>query len=146
MIASERSPRPILSTILLCLGGLCAFVVVGSFIFSDLADTSGLQEGNQKAVRAQLNGFNHLLEDFRDQCGNFPTTEQGLNAFVTQPVSAPLCPKYPKGSFLPDGKVPKAPWGNPFIYTSDGKTFKITSLGSDGKEGGEGDAQDISVP
>lgn len=36
-------------------------------------------------------------------------------------------------------------WQHPYRYWSDGNTFAITSLGSDGKPGGEGDAADIVV-
>jgi general secretion pathway protein G len=42
-------------------------------------------------------------------------------------------------------KVPKDPWGNDYQYRSPGEhgSFDIWSLGSDNREGGEGENQDI---
>ena len=36
-------------------------------------------------------------------------------------------------------------WGNQFLYQSSGRTYKIKSLGSDAKDGGEGAAYDIAL-
>jgi general secretion pathway protein G len=38
---------------------------------------------------------------------------------------------------------PKDPWGRDYIYTVEGGSFTITSLGKDGKPGGEGVDADI---
>ena len=40
----------------------------------------------------------------------------------------------------------KDPWGNEFRYTvpGNGKPFDLTSLGADGKEGGDGENRDVS--
>jgi general secretion pathway protein G len=39
----------------------------------------------------------------------------------------------------------KDPWGRPFIYKNTGSGFTITTLGADGKPGGEGADRDITV-
>jgi len=44
--------------------------------------------------------------------------------------------------------VPKDAWGNDFIYVSpgpDGKPYDLISYGSDGTEGGTGNAADIKL-
>ena len=42
------------------------------------------------------------------------------------------------------GKLPQDAWNKDFTYTSDGNKIEIKSLGSDGKEGGDGVNKDIS--
>jgi general secretion pathway protein G len=43
--------------------------------------------------------------------------------------------------------VPLDPWGNPYVYRSPGEraNYDIISLGSDGRDGGNGNAADIKV-
>jgi general secretion pathway protein G len=48
--------------------------------------------------------------------------------------------------FNPDGylsKVPTDPWGNEYLYQSDGRNIVVVSLGADGVEGGEAYNADI---
>ncbi len=100
---------------------------------------------NQRAAKAQISFLKDALLDYQKTCGQLPTTEQGLEALVTNPDRGPVCNRYPADSFLPDGKVPKDPWDNLFVYSSSGNNFTLTSLGKDGKEGGEGYDKDIST-
>ncbi len=46
-------------------------------------------------------------------------------------------------AFLEMKTVPKDPWKNEYQYWTDGRTYKITSLGKDGHEGGDGEDADI---
>lgn len=72
--------------------------------------------------------------------GNFPTTEQGLNALYSKPSSSPA-PINWNGPYLE--KKPADPWGNPYQYKSPGlhnaATYDIYSLGKDGVEGTDDD-------
>jgi len=45
-----------------------------------------------------------------------------------------------------NGKIPKDPWKNDFIYSFDDSTgkYEIISLGQGGQEGGEGYSADLS--
>lgn len=115
--------------------------VAGSFVATRVFDS--LQEGNQKAAIAQINGLKTAMEDYRRLCNNYPTTDQNLDALLAKPTSGTECPNYPASSFLPDGKLPKDPWGNPYQYESDGRKYVIWSFGKDGKEGGEGYDRDV---
>lgn len=90
-----------------------------------------------------MTALGYMLKDFKNHCGQFPTTDQGLEALLAKPDKGPACPKYPKNAFIADGKLPKDPWGNPYDFFSDGKSFVIISYGKDGKEGGEGHDADI---
>ncbi|MCC2669331.1 MAG: gspG, partial [Armatimonadetes bacterium] len=53
-----------------------------------------------------------------------------------------------KGPYLNDvTTIPADPWGNPYLYNvpgPNGQDYEIISLGEDGREGGSGDAEDIS--
>lgn len=67
--------------------------------------------------------------------GMFPSTEQGLASLKTKPVSSPAPPKW-KGPYI--RKVPKDPWGNPYVYICPGthniQDYDLSSYGPDGIE------------
>jgi len=42
-------------------------------------------------------------------------------------------------------EVPMDPWGNDYVYQSDGRSFTLLSYGADGARGGEGDDADIGL-
>lgn len=117
--------------------------VAGTFVVNQLL--ARLDEGNVNAAKIQINQYKQLLEDYRRYCSGYPTTEQGLEALVAKPTGAPDCPNYPASGFIQGGKVPTDPWGTAYLYESadGGKTYVITSLGSDRKEAGENFAKDI---
>ena len=61
----------------------------------------------------------------------------------TRPAIGKTPKNYPANGYI--SKIPKDPWGNDYVYTAPGQKvpFEIMSLGSDGAEGGEGEAADI---
>jgi len=93
------------------------------------------------AVRAQIDGFEKALDQFRLDTGRYPMTEQGLNALVAKPADAPKW----NGPYLRKA-VPLDPWGNPYRYKSPAERgdFEIVSLGKDGQPGGTGEGADIT--
>jgi general secretion pathway protein G len=82
------------------------------------------------------------LDDYRRLCGHYPTTDQGLDALVHAPQGD--CKNWTDG-FVQGGKLPKDAWANDFVYIGSAEKFTIKSLGSDGKEGGDGFAKDIAT-
>lgn len=87
---------------------------------------------------ADVKAIEEALHLFKLDNGFYPNTGEGLAALVTPPPRA-------KG-FNPDGylpNVPVDPWGNEYIYMSDGYNVVIKSLGADGVDGGEGYNADI---
>lgn len=115
--------------------------LAGTFVANQLLDR--LAEGNINGAKIQMNSFKQLLEDYRRYCNVYPSTEQGLDALVNKPTNPPECKNYPASGFISGGKLPSDPWGTPYTYESDGAKYTITSLGSDLKEGGTGNAADI---
>jgi general secretion pathway protein G len=103
-----------------------------------------LNEGSVQATKIQIKKLEERLMDFRRHCGVYPTTDQGLDALINKPTGGRECRRYQPGGYISDGKVPRDPWDNEYIYESDGRSFEIISLGADGMEGGEGFDSDIS--
>lgn len=77
--------------------------------------------------------------------GAIPTPEQGLKLLAEPPADEALRKQW-KGPYI-DGQVPLDPWGHAYLYKvpgAHGQPFSITSLGADGREGGEGINADVS--
>ena len=103
------------------------------------------ERGKRVAARAQINAYMTALGSYKLDTGVYPTTEQGLQALVTQP-NDPTITNYRAGGYL--SSLPKDPWNNPYQYASpgaNGRDYEITSYGRDGKPGGEGYDADIST-
>jgi general secretion pathway protein G len=84
-----------------------------------------------------------ILDLYRLDVGDYPTTEQGLQALNAAPNGEAGW----DGPYVKDAGGLKDPWGRPFGYRSpsqrQGHPFDIFSLGADGKPGGEGEDADI---
>ena len=104
------------------------------------------------AARSQIEQFSSALQTYFIDCGRFPTTEQGLRALWEQPVLYPL-PKDWNGPYI-EHEPGYDPWGTDYKYLSSESSalppevpenlpYVLISYGSDGKEGGKGDADDI---
>jgi general secretion pathway protein G len=93
-------------------------------------------------AKTQISRLESSLELYNMDNGRFPTSEQGLEALVREPTSAPEPVNYQPGGYLKGGQVPRDPWGNEFQYESPGaineNSFDLWSFGKDGAPGGEG--------
>ena len=103
-------------------------------------------EAKQTKARVQIENLSSALKMYKIDNGQFPSTEQGLEALVTEPQSGNLPKKWKKGGYLAKKQVPQDPWGNEYVYLSPGVNddFDITSYGADGTSGGEGIDRDIN--
>ncbi len=79
------------------------------------------------------------LDLYEADNGSYPTTEQGLNALLEQPTSAPLAKGW-HGPYIKKKGGLKDPWGNPYVYHSPGThnkgDYDLYSWGPDGSEEG----------
>lgn len=93
-----------------------------------------------KIARAQIEGLSKALDQYRLDTGHHPSTEQGLAALRTKPGDEPKW----TGPYLAKA-VPKDPWGNEYVYRSPGEhgDFDLSSLGRDGRPGGDGEDADL---
>jgi len=99
-----------------------------------------LGESKSKAAKIQIESFSSALDLYYLDLGRYPTTNEGLSA-LTRGNNLPGW----NGPYLRGGVVPNDPWGHVYVYRSPGERtpYDITSLGSDGQEGGSGTAADI---
>jgi general secretion pathway protein G len=92
------------------------------------ADTA--KEGQAKIGMANVA---QALQLYKVQTNHYPTTEQGLNAMLSNPGE-----KNWRGPYAEEKQL-KDPWGTPYDYTSDGRTFEIICAGKDQTVGTEDD-------
>lgn len=113
--------------------------LVGPRLFGKV-DTSKVQ-----TAKTQIKMLKSAVGILQLDIGQVPTQAQGLKLLTDAPSEEPQRTAW-KGPYI-DGKLPMDPWGNPFVYKVPGEAgqpFSITSLGADGREGGEGLNADIS--
>ena len=103
-------------------------------------------EAKQTKARVQIENFSSALKMYKLDNGQFPTTDQGLEALVTQPQSGDIPKKWKKGGYMAKKQIPKDPWGNDYVYLYPGvhDDFDITSYGADKVPGGEDFNRDIN--
>lgn len=105
-----------------------------------------LSTAQDATAQAQIEMLGAALDAYRLDNGRYPTTQQGLQALMTEPTSDPR-PRNWRGPYLRKD-VPLDPWDNPYVYSSPGTVnpngFDLLSYGADGRTGGEGDNADIT--
>jgi general secretion pathway protein G len=117
--------------------------VLGALVVPQIL--SKVDQARLTAAKTDIRTISGALDSYRLDNFKYPTTEQGLQALVTQPAD-PTITNYAVGGYLKS--VPKDPWGTPYVYVTpgaDGHDYDITSYGRDGKPGGEGPDADIST-
>lgn len=114
--------------------GLLAALVVPRF-------TQKVSKSKLQAAQTQIEYFGAALDSFRLDVGRYPTTDEGLEILYTKPEGLATW----DGPYLKK-RVPLDPWKNRYEYKCPGDhgEYDIISYGADGKEGGEGENQDIS--
>lgn len=102
---------------------------------------SQLGKSEQGVAKAQVEAFARALDTYRLDVGQYPTTEEGLNALLTRPNNVAKW----NGPYLQKA-VPPDPWGRHYLYRAPGVAddFDIVSYGKDGQPGGTGDAADVT--
>ena len=117
--------------------GLLAALVVPKLI-------GRTEEAKKTQARVQIKHVQQALELFKLDNGFFPGTDQGLEALVRVPDAGRIPKNYRKGGYI--DRVPKDPWGNPYVYVSPGThgDYDIGSYGADGVAGGEGEDADVN--
>ena len=101
------------------------------------------EKADQQKVVTDLVALENSLDMYKLDNSVYPSTEQGLQAFVSKPAGTPEPRNYRNGGYIK--RLPQDPWGNEYQYLSPGEQGEIDiySLGADGQEGGEGTAADI---
>lgn len=119
---------------------MIVLAIIGTLIAVLASQVTGrLKSSRIKQAKIQIAEYGKALDLYFTDCNQYPATEEGLNALVQAPAS---CTNWGPDPYIK--KVNKDSWGNEFIYESTGNNYVLRSLGSDRREGGTGDAADIS--
>ena len=114
--------------------------VVGPSLFGNVGDAK------VNAARSQLQIFALALDSYRVDNDQYPSSEQGLAALRSLPVSGEPAKNW-RGPYLRQG-VPLDPWGRAYLYASPGVSsaegYDLYSLGRDGRVGGSGEDADVT--
>ncbi len=113
--------------------GLLATIVVQNL-------RSATDKAKRVKAQADIAQIKSGLDRYYLDVGSYPSTDQGLNALVSAPTGGNV-PHDWQGPYLE--KIPPDPWGNTYVYQSDGNAYVLKSYGADGVEGGEGKNADI---
>jgi len=107
--------------------------------------TGRIDQAKVTKAKLEIKAFSDALERYAIDTGDYPSTEEGLQALFTEPTSVTGWQgPYLQGTLKPD------PWNNDYVYVYPGNhqdlgyPFDIISYGKDGKEGGEKTNADIS--
>jgi len=95
------------------------------------------------AAKQDIQALGQALKLYRLDNQRYPTSEQGLQALVQKPTTAPLPPNWKPGGYL--DRLPQDPWKHDYLYLNPGLhgEIDILSYGADGASGGEGNDADI---
>jgi general secretion pathway protein G len=120
---------------------IVVMVIIGllaSFVYVKFIGRVG--ESKQNAAKAQIEIFNQAIELYRLDTGQYPASQQGLNALNENPGIENWAGPYLKKA------VPNDPWNRPYHYQSPGNhgDYDLSSYGADGSPGGEGENKDVN--
>lgn len=89
------------------------------------------------AAVAQISALETALDAHFIDVGEYPDSLEGLIENESGRASW-------NGPYL-RRDIPMDPWGNPYVYDSEGREFTLISYGPDGQQGGSGDDADIGL-
>ena len=94
-----------------------------------------------ETARIQVTALASSVEFFHLDLGRYPTQDEGLKTLVVAPATAPKW----DGPYVKQADSLTDPWGRPYLYRFPGLhgAFDVYTLGSDGQDGGSGDARDV---
>jgi general secretion pathway protein G len=76
------------------------------------------------------------LQLYKLDNGVYPTTDQGLQALVSQPTASPVPENWKTGGYLQ--QLPKDPWGRPYQYLNPGEHGEIDIFTNGANNDGQG--------
>ncbi len=89
-----------------------------------------LEEARGETTKNQIRQLGLSLDDFKRQCGSYPTTAEGLDALINKDL-APNCRKYDPEGYIKGGKIPRDGWDREFVYSAESGKYELKSLGPD---------------
>ncbi len=120
--------------VVLAIIGILASIATGVYI-------SRVDDARITRARADIQAIEAALDIFRLDNFRYPTRAEGLRLLVERPDDRDL--RWPPGGYM--RRLPVDPWNRPYLYRNPGRNGEVDiyTLGRDGREGGEGQDQDI---
>ncbi|MET1218550.1 MAG: type II secretion system major pseudopilin GspG [Glaciecola sp.] len=111
--------------------------IMASFVAPQILGNQ--EEAQLKKTAVDIQSLESAVERYKLRTNMFPTTEQGLQALVSEPDIDPIPRNYPADGFIK--RLPQDPWGNDYQLISPGELGRIDifSFGPDGEPGTEDD-------
>ena len=117
-------------------------VIIGILVAVIVPNVIGYDDDARIAAqRMEIRTIGNALDMYRLDNGQYPSTDQGLEALVSKPSGFPEPRNWGPDPYL--RKYPMDQWDNEYVYINEGRTYQLMSLGADGAEGGEGVDADI---
>lgn len=112
--------------------------ILAAFVVPNLIDRP--EQAKRVKAESDIRQIESALNLYRLDNHKYPSTDEGLDALVKKPSSAP---QWKEGGYL--SKLPKDPWGNDYQYLNPGThgAVDIFTLGADGQQGGDGPNADV---
>ena len=106
--------------------GLLASIIVPNVI-------SRTDDAKMAKVKQDILSLENALEMYRLDNGFYPSTDQGLQALVSEPQGDPKPNAWRQGGYVK--QLRNDPWNNPYQYLSPGshKEIDVFSYGKNGK-------------
>ncbi len=115
--------------------------VLGALIIPNIIGRP--DEARVTAARSDIQQIGNALELYRLDNGQYPSSDQGLDALVEEPAGYPEARNWSSEGYLK--RLPIDPWGEPYLYFSEDRSIEVYSFGADRKDGGEGIDADIRL-
>ena len=92
---------------------------------------SSQEDANKQAAAIDIKAIETAMKMYKLKNNVYPSTEQGLEALVSQTDIEPIPRSFPSEGFLP--RLPLDPWKNEYLLVSPGDngTYDIFSMGPD---------------
>jgi general secretion pathway protein G len=118
---------------------LLIVIVILGLLLSLVAPTmfSKVGSAQKKTAMAQMQMLSTALDTYRLDVGSFPDNLADLRSGNAAGWDGPYLPR----------ELPMDPWGNPYVYSvqadNPSQPYVLMSYGKDGRQGGDGENEDI---
>ena len=111
--------------------------VLASMIVPNLMGNK--EKADRQKVVSDVIALENALDMYKLDNGSYPSTDQGIEALVSEPSGSPEPRNYREGGYIK--RLPQDPWGNDYVLNNPGEHGKIDilSVGPDGEEGTDDD-------
>ena len=95
-------------------------------------------------AKIEIQTLGNALDLYRLDMQRYPTQQEGLQALIEAPPGAAA--EQWRGPYLKQKKLPRDPWGRPYLYRSPGEhgDYDLYTYGADNAPGGAGEDQDVT--